>query len=301
MNKLPNIFIYGAIFFLITGCVTNQHSITSSQQGQEINANTGVLLRQYQEIQKRALVDADYHCKYSKLAPSYFHRNIIDPNLFQDAYQITQDYKITDHLYSTGQAQGLLRNREHYLQRIAQLQKMRGNQRAIQEVSLEIASIDHLLGTTHLNQALLEHQESEKKWIDSAIMRTTLLDNTDRIYLALAELDVDLAHYNQMCSDWRPYYYGNKNNFPITNEKNYMTQLRKAVEDKMYLIITSGNSPIANQIAAIRTSQDAGRFFSTYIIMNGGSSTKALMRAGLYDEYKHKNNLARERERNRRY
>lgn len=299
MNKLPNILIYGAIFFLITGCVTNQHSITGSQQGQDINASTGVLLRQYQEIQKRALVDADYHCKYSKLAPSYFHRNIIDPNLFQDAYQITQPYKVIDHLYTTGQAQGLLRNREYFLKRIAELQRMGGNQRAIQDARQEIASIDQLLATIHLNEAFLEHQESEKKWIDSGIMRTTLLDDTDAIYQALAELDVDLAHYSQMCSDWRPRYYGNKHNFPATAEKTDMVRLRKAVEDKMYRIITSGNSSIADQIAAIRTSRDVGKFFSEYIIMNGGSSTKALMRAGLYDEYKHKNNIAREQERKR--
>lgn len=299
MNKLPNVFIYGTIFFLITGCVTNQHDITGSQSGQDLNVNTGVLLRQYQEIQKRALIDADYHCKYSKLAQSYFHRNIIDPSLFQDAYQITQPYKVIEHLYTTGQAQGLLQSKEYFLKRIAELQKMGGNQRAIQEARQEIASIDQLLATTHLSQAFLEHQESEKKWIDSGIMRTTLLDDTDVIYQALAELDVDLAHYSQMCSDWRPYYYGSKNSFPITNEKNYIAQLRKAVEDKMYRIITSGNSSIADRIAAINSSRDVGRFFSTYIILNGGSSTKALMRSGLYDEYKHKNNMARDREKNR--
>lgn len=299
MNKLIIFFIYGTIFFGITGCVTHHHNITSSQPRQDINTKTGVLLRQYQEIQNRALKDADYHCKYSKLAPSYFHRNIIDPELFQNAYLITQDYKVIDHLYSTGQAQGLLRNREHHLQRIAQLQKMGGNQRAIQELRLEIASIDQLLAANNLNQAFLEHQELEKKWINSAIMRTTLLDDTDRIYQALAELDVDLAHYSQMCSDWRPYYFRNKSTFPITDEKSNMAQLRKAVEDKMHLIITSGHSSIADQIAAISSSRDVGRFFSTYIILNGGSSTKALIRAGLYEEYNHKNNNARERERTR--
>lgn len=296
MNKLVIIFVYGTISFIITGCITNQHNITGSQLGQDINVKTEVLLRQYQEIQKRALKDADYHCKYSKLATSYFHRNIIDPNLFQNAYQTTQHYKVIDHLYSTGQARRLLQDREHYLQRIAQLQKMRGNQGAIQGLRLEIASIDQLLGVNHLNQAFLGHHEAEKEWIDSAITRTTLLDDTDTIYQKLAELDVDLETYGRMCSDWRPYYFGNKANFPVTNEKSNMAQLRKAVEDKMHLIITSGNSSIADQISAISSSRDVGRFFSTYIILNGGSSTKALMRAGLYDEYKHKNNIARERE-----
>ena len=130
-----------------------------------------------------------------------------------------------------------------------------------------------------------------------AISRTAQLNNTDATYQALAELDVELEKYSRMCSDWRPHYYGDKRNFPTTTEKTDVARLRKAVEDKMYLIITSGNSSISDQIAAISSSRDVGRFFSTYIILNGGSSTKALIRSGLYEEYKHKNSITKAHER----
>lgn len=172
-----------------------------------------------------------------------------------------------------------------------------GNQRAAQELNGEIASIDLLFGAAHLSTALVEHQSLEKVWINVASKRIAQLTDSDVTYQALAELDVDLEKYSRMCSDWRPRYYGDKNNFPVTSEKANMVHLRKAVEDKMYAILMSGNSSIADQIGAISIYRDVVRFFNQYIIRNGGASTNALVRAGLYDNYKKLNELAKERDR----
>lgn len=90
MNKLIIFFIYGIIFSGITGCVTNHHDINGNQPRHDKNTKTEVLLRQHQVILERAMKDADYHCKYPKLAETAFAQNIIDAGLFQNAYKTTK-------------------------------------------------------------------------------------------------------------------------------------------------------------------------------------------------------------------
>ncbi|HRP33903.1 MAG TPA: hypothetical protein PKV73_18525 [Agriterribacter sp.] len=290
MNQLNCLFTCILVLSSIAGCISNQHNISSIQPQ---STESRIL----SSIRDKALKDADYHCKYSKLAESEFARYIIDPELFRAAYQTTHGFKASDHLYTTGQAQGLLREKENKVQRITQLQKMRGqgNQIAIQELNREIVSIDQLLRPAHLNKALMEHQDLERKWINKAISHIAQLRNLDITYQVMAEFDVELEKYGRMCSDWKPSYYGDKLNFPNTAEKADIAHLRKAVEDKMYVILMSGDSSIADQIDVINTNQDVYRFFNKYIILNGGASTNALVRAGVYNNYMRRNNLAKVR------
>ncbi len=298
MNRFHYLLTCALMLFLTASCAPLQHNTSGIQPLSIVNTDPGMLSPQYRSILDRAMKDADYHCRYPKLAESELAQYIIDPGLFQVAYQTTHSFKASDHLYTTGQAQGLLREREHKIQRIAQLQKMRGrgNQVMIQELNREVASINQLLGSAHLNKALIEHQNLERKWIDSAISRVAQLKNLDITYQALAEFDVGLETYGRMCADWRPSYYGNKQHFPITTEKADIAHLRKAVEDKMYTILMSGNSAIASQINAINTFRDESHFFNTY---NRGSaaSVNALKRAGLYEIFKRQSEQAREHDR----
>lgn len=113
MNQFHYLFVCGLMLFFITGCISRQPSILGDQSTPNVNTESEVLSRQHRVIQERAIKDADYHCKYSKLAASEFAKNLIDPGLFQKAYQITQGFKASDHLYTTGQAQVLLRGREN--------------------------------------------------------------------------------------------------------------------------------------------------------------------------------------------
>lgn len=69
-----------------------------------VNPEPGVLSRQYQTVLEIAMKDADYGYRYHNLAASGFAENLIDPGLFQEAYQTTHGFKANDHLYSTGQA-----------------------------------------------------------------------------------------------------------------------------------------------------------------------------------------------------
>ncbi len=143
----------------------------------------------------------------------------------------------------------------------------------------------------------MEHQSFERKWIDKAILHIAQLDNSDATYQPLAVFDVDLEKYGRMCSSWRPRYFGDKHNFPTTTEKTDVARLQKAVEDKMYTILKSGNSSIANRIGAINIFRDEAHFFNRYIIKNGGASFNTLNRAGLYDIYRKKGQLAKENDR----